>query len=71
MDQYAVASKVELALIKRVFPKATITKIERKSARKWDVRFEGTLPGAGFSYRFSAWLPLAAIRELTLNATTR
>lgn len=58
-------SKAELALIARVFPKATIEKIERKSARAWDVRFEGIMPGAGFSYRFTAWLPLAAIRELT------
>lgn len=49
---------------------ATIEKIERKSEREFDVKFDAavnaqspTIDGARMTYRMSGWLPLAFIRE--------
>lgn len=55
----------EIALINRI-PKHTVDKVERKTPREFDLRLEGTSTALGAPpVKFSAWLPLLAIAELT------
>lgn len=60
-------TKAEVLLLEKLKKKGyRFGKIERQSDKPFDLRLEGTRVDLGFDYAFSAWLPLLAIRELTL-----